>query len=188
MSESREVLLETRRFTVVRHALQAASGRTIERESVQHPGAVTILPLLDDQRICLIRNYRVAVGQTLLELPAGTLDPGEDPTDTARRELKEETGYQCQTLTRLLEFFMSPGILNERMVLFVASGLTPGPPDLEEGEEIETLVVPWNEALAMADAGGIRDAKTLVALYYYDRLRTAGPGAPGQIRNPKSEI
>jgi len=141
------------------------------REIVDHPGAVVITPILDDGRVCLIHNYRVAVGRTLVELPAGTLEKGEDPEATAARELSEETGYRAESIEKLLEFVMSPGILNERMYLFLARGLQAGPTALESGENIQTLVVDWTEAMRMVFDGTIVDAKTLVGLLYYDRLR-----------------
>jgi ADP-ribose pyrophosphatase len=170
MTTQTEELLVTRRFRVVRHVEKDARGVHV-KETVQHPGAVAVLPLLDDERVCLIRNYRVAVGKTLIELPAGTLEPGEDPAVTAARELSEETGFRAATVEKLREFTMSPGILNERMHLFLARGLQSGPSALEPGEIIETLVVPWAEAMRMVFDGTIEDAKTLVGLLYYDRLR-----------------
>ncbi len=171
MVDEPEELLVTRRFRVVRHRETGADGRPHVKDTVQHPGAVAILPLLDDGRVCLIRNYRVAVGRTLIELPAGTLEPGEDPAVTASRELIEETGYHARNVEKIREFTMSPGILNERMYLFLARGLTPGERALEAGEQIESLVVPWSEAMRMVFDGTIEDAKTLVGLMYYDRLR-----------------
>ena len=147
------------------------SGDRLTRSIVQHPGAVTILPLVDQERVCLIRNYRIAVGQTLIELPAGTLRKGEDPALAARRELIEETGYRADTLTPLCDFFMSPGILDERMHLFVAAGLAPGEPAREPGEQIDNLLLPWDEALRMVRDGAIQDAKTIVALLYYNMVR-----------------
>lgn len=171
MAAEPEELLVTRRFRVVRHTELGADGKTHVKETVQHPGAVAILPLLDDGRVCLIRNYRVAVGKKLIELPAGTLEAGEDPAVTARRELSEETGYQAATIEKLREFTMSPGILNERMHLYLARGLEPGARALEPGENIESLVVAWSDAMRMVFDGTIEDAKTLVGLLYYDRLR-----------------
>ncbi len=170
--EDPEILLKTQRFSVVRQRFTLADGRAHVRETVQHPGAVVILPLLADGRVCLISNFRTAVGQTLIELPAGTLEPPEPPEATARRELEEETGYCAETIEPLCQFFMSPGILNERMHVYLASGLKPGPARLEPGEQIETWLVPWSEALAMAEDGRIQDAKTLTALFWYDRRRT----------------
>ncbi len=124
--EQPEVLLTTPRFRVVRQRSLGSDGRDHMKDTVQHPGSVTILPLVDDHRVCLIRNFRVAVGKTLIELPAGTREPDEDPAVTAGRELIEETGYRARVIEKLREFVMSPGILNERMHLFLARDLTPG--------------------------------------------------------------
>jgi ADP-ribose pyrophosphatase len=170
--DAAEVLLETRRFRVVRRRRQLPDGSWHQRETVDHPGAAVILPLLDDDRLCLIRNYRIAVDQELIELPAGTIDPPEDPLDTARRELLEETGYLTGKLEKLHEYWVSPGILRECMHFFVARELTPGQPRPERGEEIKAFVVSLTEALAMIDNGRIRDAKTIAGLLLYDRLRT----------------
>jgi len=171
MSDPPEELLVTRRFRVVRHRQIGSDGRQHVKDTVQHPGAVAILPLVDDDHVCLIRNYRVAVNKTLIELPAGTLEPGEDPAATAARELIEETGYRAGRVEKLREFTMSPGILNERMHLYLARDLTPGPTALEGGEEIETFVVEWDEAMRMVFDNSIEDAKTLIGLLHYDDLR-----------------
>ncbi len=172
MSEHPEELLATRRFRVVRHRLAGPDGRELVRDTVQHPGAVAILPLVGGDQVCLIRNYRIAVGKTLIELPAGTLEPDEDPAVTAYRELIEETGYRADSIEKLREFTMSPGILNERMYLFLAQGLTAGPTALEAGEEIDSLIVSWSDAMRMVYDGTIEDAKTLVGLMHYDHLRS----------------
>jgi ADP-ribose pyrophosphatase len=171
--EAAEVLLESRRFRVVRHRSLGRDGLPHIKDTVQHPGAVAILPLVDNDHVCLIRNYRVAVNKTLIELPAGTLEAGEDPAVTAGRELIEETGYRAARIEKLREFTMSPGILNERMYLYLARDLTPGAMALEPGEQIETLVVNWDEAMRMVLDGTIEDAKTLVGLLHYDRLRSS---------------
>jgi len=164
-------LFEGRRFRVERVVQVTPDGTGHEREVIRHPGAVTVLPRFDDGRVCLIRNYRVAVDQTLYELPAGTLEPGEDPHETARRELAEETGYRADALEKLAEFYTTPGVLDEVMHLFLATGLTEGTMRLESGEDIQPQVVPWDEALAMARDGRIRDAKTLVGLLFYETFR-----------------
>jgi ADP-ribose pyrophosphatase len=172
MSDS-EILFQGRRFRVERAVQVAPDGSRHVREVVRHPGAVVILPLLDDGRLCLLRNYRVAVEQTLVELPAGTLEPGEDPAKTALRELAEETGYRAGRIEHLLTFCMSPGILDERMHLYLAESLRPGPMALEAGEDIQPLLCTWEEALDMARRGDIRDAKTLVGLMYYRMFRAS---------------
>ena len=167
-----EDLLVVSRFRVVRRHRRLPSGKVVAREVVEHPGAVVILPLVEGDRVCLIRNYRVAVKQTLLELPAGTLEVGEDPAECAARELIEETGYRAGRIERACEFFMSPGILNERMHLFVASELVLGETALEESEEIERVVVPWAEAMRLVRAGEVQDAKSLVGLLWHEQFRS----------------
>jgi ADP-ribose pyrophosphatase len=166
-----ELILETRRFCVVRQQRTMPGGQTITRETIQHPGAVVIVPLLDDGRVCLVRNYRLAVNATLIELPAGTLEPGERAEIAAKRELAEETGYDAGRMEALGQMLMSPGILNERMHVFVATSLAAGTAAPEADEEIETLLASWAEALAMIDDGRIQDAKTIAALLLYDRVR-----------------
>jgi ADP-ribose pyrophosphatase len=171
MPDQPEVLLTTSKFRVVRETIAGPSGKAKTREIVRHPGACVIVPLLDDGRVCLIRNWRVAVNQTLIELPAGTLEPPELPHVTAERELIEETGYRAQKIEFLHTFFLSPGILDEKMHLYLATGLTAGETAREEGEEIENWLVPWDEAIAMIFRREIQDAKTIVGLLWVDRLR-----------------
>jgi ADP-ribose pyrophosphatase len=111
------------------------------------------------------------VDRTLLEVPAGTIDPGESPDRTAERELLEETGYSAGRIRRIREWFVSPGVMNERMYLYLCEDLRPGEVRPELDEELETVIVPWEEAMAMAEDGRIEDAKTLLALMICDRLR-----------------
>ena len=171
MEQKPDVLLTTSKFRVVRETIQSSSGKTKTREIVRHPGACVIVPLLDDGRVCLIRNWRVAVNQTLIELPAGTLEPPEPPHVTAERELIEETGYRARKIELLHAFFLSPGILDEKMHLYVATGLTEGETAREDDEEIENWLVPWEEAVSMIFRREIQDAKTIVGLLWVDRLR-----------------
>ena len=171
MDENSHRLLETRLFHVIRREQQLSDGTRTTREVICHPGAVTIVPVVDDAHVCLIRNFRVSVEKTLIELPAGTLEPGEDPAQTAIRELEEETGFRTTELKPLHSFFLSPGILDEQMHLFVATNLTAGPANREPGEQIENYIVSWNEAMRMACDGTIQDAKTLVGLLLYDQMR-----------------
>jgi ADP-ribose pyrophosphatase len=173
-----EILFRARRFNVERVEQVMPDGSRHVREIVRHPGAVVLLPLLDDGRVCFVRNFRAAVGQTLIELPAGTLEPHEDPIETAVRELAEETGYRAGRVEHVLTFCMSPGILDEQMHFFVAEQLQPGPTSFDAGEDIQPLLCTWDEALEMVGRGEIHDAKTLAALLYYHTFRATGPRRP----------
>lgn len=166
-----ETLLVTSRFSVEEVARKTPDGQIRTRAVVRHPGAVTIIPMVDDQHVCLIRNFRVSVNQTLIELPAGTLEPPEPPEQAAYRELQEETGYRAGTMRELHGFYLSPGILDERMQLFVAADLEAVGAAREPGEEIENLVVSWKDAMQLIVSREIQDAKTIVGLLLYDRLR-----------------
>jgi ADP-ribose pyrophosphatase len=168
---TREIVFRAKKFQVALDTGPLPDGRAAARHVVVHPGAVVILPVLDARHVCLLRNYRPAVSEELWELPAGTLEPGEAPERAAARELAEETGYRADRWRKLREFYPSPGILSEKMHLYLAEGLTAGPPRLEADEHIEAKVVPWPDALAWALDGTIRDAKTLVALLTWERLR-----------------
>jgi ADP-ribose pyrophosphatase len=170
------LLFTANRFRVVERMQATADGRPIARQVVLHSGAVVIVPMVDAHRVCLIRIERIAVVKTLIELPAGTLEPPEPPSECALRELREETGYAAAQWHELPGFYMSPGILCERMHVFVAEGMTAGDPAREAGEQIDNLVVRWDDALAMIDRGEIEDAKSIAALLAWDRRRrNAGP-------------
>jgi ADP-ribose pyrophosphatase len=151
-------------------------GRSLRREVVRHPGAVVVVPVLEGDRLVLIRNYRIAVDERLWELPAGKLEAGEDPTEAARRELEEETGYRCGCVRPLGEFYTSPGFADELMRAFVAEELAFVGQRLEPGEQIEAQTMPQSEALRMARDGRIRDGKTIAALLLW-AASTRG-GAP----------
>ena len=166
-----QTLLQCSRFSVERVSETLEDGYVRTREVVRHPGAVVILPLLADHRVCLIRNYRIAVGETLVELPAGTREPNEPAETTALRELSEETGYEAGRIEPLGRFFPSPGILDEQMLLFVASELTETAPHREPGERIENLVVSWDDAMRLVHDGSIRDAKTICGLLLWEQRR-----------------
>ena len=175
MKPAPEMLLETTRFNVERIHQSLQDGSVRAREVVRHPGSVVIVPEVDSDHVCLIHNSRVAIDQTLIELPAGTLDPNEDPRDCAFRELTEETGFHANQMTPLLSFYPAPGILDERMHLFVGTDLTAGEPAREPGEEIENLVVTWDEAFRMVRENEIVDAKTIVGLFHYRMWRDQNP-------------
>ncbi len=152
-----------------------AGGQPIQRDVVLHPGAVAILPLVDREHLCLLRNHRFILNEELWEIPAGTLEVGEAVEAAAVRELAEETGYRANRWSKALEFFPSPGILSERTHLFVASELTAGVMRPEADEQLEPHVVAWTQALAWVRDGTIRDAKTLIALLWWQQRRDAEP-------------
>jgi ADP-ribose pyrophosphatase len=172
MPNDEQTLLKGRRFAVVEKTVTRVDGQAASVQFVKHPGSVAILPLLDDGSVCLIRSRRLTVGETLIEVPAGTREPNESPLETARRELAEETGYRARSFEELVAYFPSPGVLSERIWIFVAKELTAGPPAREANEEIDNLIVSWEEALAMVDSREIQDGKTIVALLTYHRLRS----------------
>jgi ADP-ribose pyrophosphatase len=156
------------------HLEDEEDGARYLKEVCVHPGAVVIMAFLDDDTIVLIRNRRYAIGQTLIELPAGTLEPHEDPMNCAGRELVEETGYLAEKLEFLNTFFTSPGVLSERMYAFAAYGLTASLKALEAGEEIEVMPTAWNDCLTMIEDGRIQDAKTIATVLMYDKFRRRG--------------
>lgn len=163
MADSK-LLLQTSRFDVVEMRLPSRDGQPHYRAYIRHPGAVVLLPLLDEDTIVMIENERTGVGETLLELPAGTRDPGEPPLQTAARELTEETGYTAGRFDVVCEFYSAPGLGNEMMHLIVARDLTPGQQRLETTERIQTRIVTRTEAEGLVRNHEIRDSKTLVGL------------------------
>ena len=168
---AREIVHRGRKIQVALETTVLEDGHTITRDIIYHPGAVAILPIVDRDHICLLRNFRPVVGSTLWEIPAGTLEPKEPPDDAAVRELAEETGYTARQWKKLGEFLPSPGVMDEVTHLYVAADMTPGPLKLERCEVIEPQVVSWSDALAWTLDGTIRDGKTLVAILLWDRLR-----------------
>ncbi len=175
----REVVHRGRKIQVVLDTTVLPDGTTIRRDMILHPGAVVVLPLVDDGHVCLLRNHRFIVNETLWELPAGTLEPGEAPDRAAVRELLEETGYTAGRWRKLTECYASPGCLSELMHLYVARDLTPGPSRPEKDETLEPHVVSWEQALAWALDGTIRDVKTIACLLLWERLRHAEGDSAG---------
>ncbi|HXW94892.1 MAG TPA: NUDIX hydrolase [Nitrososphaerales archaeon] len=142
------------------------SGRETSREIIEHPGSVGILPLPTGNTILLIRQYRHAVGGTIWEIPAGTMEPGETPRECAGRELEEETGYRAGSLRPLFDCYAAPGYSMELMHVFLARGLKPTEQRPEEDEIISVEPVDGEKAFRMIRSGQIRDAKTICALSY----------------------
>ncbi len=151
-------------FDVVLEKVTLPNGAIKDREVVRHPGAAAMVPLLDDGKVVLIKQYRHAVGEFLWEIPAGTLEPGEKVVECARRELVEETGYEASTLDELAQILPAPGYTDERIHIFLATGLTPAEQKLEDDEVLKAEPTLFETALAMITKGEIRDAKTIVGL------------------------
>ncbi|MDE3169852.1 MAG: NUDIX hydrolase [Acidobacteriota bacterium] len=146
------------------------SGLKATRDVVAHPGSVVIIPVLADGRIVLIRQFRYAAGRYLWELVAGHKEPGEDPVSGAHRELTEETGYTAVRIRKLLEIFPSPGLLGERMDIYLAEGLTKGKANPEDDEKISRKIVTLAQAERWIREAKICDAKTIAGLLYYSKF------------------
>ena len=147
------------------------NGSTGELEMIRHPGASAVVPFLsdpfgDDPQILLLKQYRYAAEDYLYEIPAGRLDPGEAPIDCARRELREETGCTAERVEPLVAFYSTPGFTDEKIHLFMASGLTQGTSGRESDEFIEVQTFPLSQALNMVGSGEIRDGKTALGILY----------------------
>lgn len=173
-----EVVFRGRLFRVRRDMVEepllrgGPAGPPVMREIIEHAGSVVVLPVLPDGRVLLVRQYRYAAQDFLWELVAGGIDWGEKPLQAARRELKEETGYQAHRFQRLLSFFPSPGILSEVMHLYRATGLLPGRAQPEADEALETRAFSRRELERMLQRGRLRDAKTVLGVLLELRRRT----------------
>ncbi len=155
-------------FRVVNTDVVLPNGRRTTFNIVEHPGAVAVVARFPNGDVLLLRQFRVAARSWLYELPAGTLEPGEPPASTARRELIEETGWRCRTLRKFAEFYTAPGICTERMRLYLATGLSPASADQDADEVIQPIRVPYARALRMVREGRVRDAKSIIGLMMCD--------------------
>ncbi len=140
------------------------NGKVSQREIVEHRGAVAIVPLLHDDTVLMIRQFRLAVNEVLLEVPAGTLEANEPPEVCAARELEEETGYRAGSLRRLFSQYLAPGYSQEILHVFLATDLEKTAQHTEEDENVEVVPVPISQAVGLVLSGEIRDAKTIAAL------------------------
>ncbi|MBZ0307037.1 MAG: NUDIX hydrolase [Anaerolineae bacterium] len=155
---------------IVEKEVRLPTGGIQQKVVIQHPGAVAIVPLTDDGQVILIRQYRLSVGDYLYEIPAGTLEQGEDPRLCAERELQEEAGFFPGTLIPLTGFYVAPGGSTEYIHVFLARDLRPSLLNKDDDEEIEVTVMPMQQALAMITQNEIRDAKTITGLLYAAHL------------------
>ena len=154
-------------------AVRLPSGREATREVVEHPGAVAILPVTDDGKLILVRQFRYAVGRSLLEVPAGTREPGEPDEETARRELHEEVGLEAATIDLLARFYISPGWCNEELIAYRATGLREIGAQPEQDEDLEIVEVDPADVPALIASGEIGDAKTITAILAHLRGHSA---------------
>lgn len=167
---SSRVLFRGRVFGVRRDQVIEPSGIRAVRELVMHPGSIVVLPVFPDGRLLVIRQFRYVTGRYLWELVAGHKEPGESFATGARRELQEEAGYTARRLKKMLEIFPSPGLLTERMVIYVAQGLIKGKPRPEDDEKITARLITLKVAEIWIRQGKICDAKSVAGILYYSKF------------------
>jgi ADP-ribose pyrophosphatase len=151
-------------FDVERDRLREENGIEIVREVVRHPGGAGALPLFDDGRVALVKQYRHPARRELLEIPAGRIEDGETPEMCAAREMEQETGFRAGRIEKLAEFYTTPGFCEEKLHVYLATDLTPSSQALDHDELIEVVYLPLAEAARMVERGGIEDSKTIIAL------------------------
>lgn len=171
---SGEQVFDGRLLKVRRDLVRLPDGSHGEREYIRHPGAVAVVALFDDGRVLLERQFRYPQGREFIEIPAGKLEPGEPPLETGKRELLEETGYSAREWTRLGVVHTAIAYTDEAIELFLARKLSNGIAKPDAGEFLETLIVPFADAVTMVRDGRITDVKTVAALLWVDRF---GDGA-----------
>lgn len=145
-------------------------GREVPIEIIHHNGGACIVPLFDDGRIGLVRQWRYVLDRYSLEIPAGRIELGDSPEATAARELEEEFGYRADSFTKLSEFYVAPGYCREKIHLFLAKGLEQSSQNLDEDEEIEIVTLGLEEAMSKVHCGEIDDAKSIIALHLVSSL------------------
>lgn len=151
-------------------------GRSAQREVVEHPGSVAVVALDADGAVVLVRQYRYPAGRALLEIPAGTRKPGENPLVCVTRELTEETGYTAGRIEHLIGFYVAPGFCTEYLDVYLATDLVPGVASPDEDEGIEVVRMPLDEAVARVDHGEICDGKSVIGLLVVARRMAAAAG------------
>lgn len=167
-----EEIYKGRVVTLRKDTLRTPEGKELHREVVAHPGAVVVIAEHEGE-LLFVSQYRYAAGEEMLELVAGTCEPGEDPLVTAGRELQEEAGYKAGRLTKIGEFYSAPGFCSELLHLYLAEELTPSRLPGDEDEQIEVVRHPLQAALQMALEGRLRDAKTLAGVLLYAQRQQA---------------
>ncbi len=168
---SGETVYDGRIFTAKRDVVRLCDGSTSVREIVEHVGGVGILPIDEDGNIYLVRQFRYAIGGEILEIPAGKIDPGEEPYTCAVRELSEETGFTADKVEYLGEFFPSPGFCREKLSIYIATSLHRGEQHLDEGEFLDVVKMPLDEAYKMIMDNELLDGKSVIAILKARALR-----------------
>jgi ADP-ribose pyrophosphatase len=163
---SSESVFKGRLLDVRRDKVRLPNGAEVTREYVVHPGAAMVVPLLADGQVLLVRQYRYPLHRAFIEFPAGKIDPGEDPRQTAERELIEETGYRAGNFTELTTIHNAIGYSDERIVLYLAEDLTVGEQELDEHEFVELFTAPLSQLMAWIAAGEVTDVKTIIGAFF----------------------
>ena len=154
--------------------VELPNGKTSKRELIKHPGAVAIIALTPEKKLVLVEQYRKALEKSIVEVPAGKLEKGEEPLTSAERELEEETGYECEKMEHLISFYTAPGFCDELVHVFVAHNISKkeNAAGLDEDEFVEVLELTLEEAEQLIEEGKICDAKTAYAVQYLQLKRT----------------
>lgn len=150
------------------------NGETSAREIVKHPGAVSVMAVTEENKLVLVRQFRKPLEKTILEIPAGKLESGEDPKECAFRELEEETGYRAAQMEHVFSFYTSPGFADEYLHLYKAKGLTKGKRQLDQDEFVELVELTLDECMERIVAGEICDAKTVAAVLLWQNQELRG--------------
>ena len=174
ISLSSKTVYRGRLLHVLEDAVRLPDGGTAVREYIRHPGAVMMIPLLDDATVVLIRQFRYAARNHFIEFPAGKIDPGEEPLATAKRELVEECGFEARNWRRLAAIHPCIGYSDERIEIYLARDLKQVGHAPDDGEFVEVMPVPLEQALQWVARGRITDAKTVVGLMWAERVAAAG--------------
>jgi len=156
-------------FEVIRDTVRCPDGHEGVREFIRHPGAVMIVALLDDETVVLERQFRYPLGRSFIEMPAGKLDAGEDPLGCARRELREETGYDAGRWERLGQIHNAIGYSNEKIEIYLARDLVFAGASTEAGEVLEVFTAPWRQLLEWIEQGSVTDVKTIIGAHWLER-------------------
>jgi ADP-ribose diphosphatase len=169
--EAEREIFRGRIIRLVNKDLVLPNGRTTTFSIVEHPGAVAIVPVFENGDVILLRQFRPTIGEELLEIPAGTLEEGETPLETARREIIEETGYRATKWKKIAEFYTAPGFCTELMHVFLAQGLSPASAEADADEILKPVRMPVEKALELIRKNKVRDAKSIAGLLIYHGQR-----------------